>query len=159
MLFQTQTFQRTNIFQGISMKFPPLLQQQFQMLNSQHFLLQAIKSKENIFVVVRKNVMTNFQHFMGPLNKWGFVQAIAHTKGNLLPQNIVDSTLLEHVHENEETFFSSSCKIFGLKTQLTENSSKIASQRLKMKVAEGKRGERRGRPETFRCKIFLCSEQ
>ena len=50
--------------------------------------------------------MTNFQHFMGPLNKWGFVQAIAHTKGNLLPQNIVDSTLLEHVHENEESFFS-----------------------------------------------------
>ena len=65
---------------------------------------------------VWRRMMTNFQHFMGPLNKWGFVQAIAHTKGNLLPQNIVDSTLLEHVHENEESFFSSSCKIFGLKT-------------------------------------------
>ena len=32
-----------------------------------------------------KQMMTNFQHFMGPLNKWGFVQAIAHTQGNLLP--------------------------------------------------------------------------
>lgn len=37
---------------------------------------------------VWRQMMTNFQHFMGPLNKWGFVQAIAHTEGNLLSPRI-----------------------------------------------------------------------
>ena len=95
MLFQTKTFQRTNIFQWISMNvgtFPiaPTAISNFQSTHIFYWVITPIIDKK-FFAMKEKEgkmlrqMMTNFEHFMGALNKWGFVQAIAHTQGNLPP--------------------------------------------------------------------------